>query len=53
MPTTESSARNHRNHKVLENLTWPLGGDEAGKRLLDLAIWRSQVTLRIVALVER
>ena len=31
----------------------PLDGDKTGKCLLDLAIWKSQVTLRTTALVER
>lgn len=38
---------------MLENLACPLDGDETGKCLLDLAIWRSQVSLRTTALVER
>lgn len=51
MPTTKFS--NHRYHKVLDKLMWPLVGGSGCKCLLNLAIWRSQVALRTMVLEER
>lgn len=51
MPTTKFSTC--RYHKCLKISCGLHLGDEAGKCLLDLAMWRSQVILRTVGLVER